>query len=73
MIQDLKFDHKNAVHYLDALPKDIDVGSYIFSFEVRISFSYLIKICFLSRFKFAQFYLCIALDDIVGFASWFRS
>ncbi|XP_016459633.1 dolichyl-diphosphooligosaccharide--protein glycosyltransferase subunit 2 isoform X2 [Nicotiana tabacum] len=32
--QDLKFDHKNAVHYLDALPKDIDVGSYIFSFEV---------------------------------------
>ncbi|XP_016449270.1 dolichyl-diphosphooligosaccharide--protein glycosyltransferase subunit 2 isoform X3 [Nicotiana tabacum] len=34
--QDLKFDHKNAVHYLDALPKDIDVGSYIFSFEVLL-------------------------------------
>ncbi|KAM3281760.1 dolichyl-diphosphooligosaccharide-protein glycosyltransferase subunit 2 [Capsicum chacoense] len=32
--QDLKFDHKNAVHYLDALPKDIDVGSYVFTFEV---------------------------------------
>ncbi|KAH0669936.1 hypothetical protein KY290_026679 [Solanum tuberosum] len=32
--QDLKFDHENAVHYLDALPKDIDVGSYIFTFEI---------------------------------------
>ncbi|KAK4369200.1 hypothetical protein RND71_012992 [Anisodus tanguticus] len=32
--QDLKFDPENAVHFLDALPENIDVGSYIFSFEI---------------------------------------
>ncbi|KAL3332079.1 hypothetical protein AABB24_032607 [Solanum stoloniferum] len=32
--QDLKFDPENAVHFLDALPENIDVGSYIFSLEI---------------------------------------
>ncbi|XP_059287689.1 dolichyl-diphosphooligosaccharide--protein glycosyltransferase subunit 2 isoform X2 [Lycium ferocissimum] len=32
--QDLKFDPENAVHFLDALPENIDAGSYIFSFEI---------------------------------------
>ncbi|CAH9076662.1 unnamed protein product [Cuscuta europaea] len=32
--EDLKFDPKNAVHFLDALPESIDVGSYIFSFDI---------------------------------------
>lgn len=54
IIQDLKFDHKNGVHYLDALRKDIDVGSYIFSFEV-CHLLLIIKICFLCRSSFDQF------------------
>ncbi|CAN4084749.1 unnamed protein product [Withania somnifera] len=32
--QDLKFDPENAVHFLDALPENIDAGSHIFSFEI---------------------------------------
>ncbi|KAF8401909.1 hypothetical protein HHK36_012859 [Tetracentron sinense] len=32
--QELKFDPENSVHFLDALPKSIDVGKYIFSFEI---------------------------------------
>ncbi|RAL42188.1 hypothetical protein DM860_011971 [Cuscuta australis] len=32
--QDLKFDSENDVHILDALPESIDVGSYIFSFDI---------------------------------------
>ncbi|KAA8543380.1 hypothetical protein F0562_021125 [Nyssa sinensis] len=32
--QELKFDPENAVHFLDALPKSVDVGSYVFVFEI---------------------------------------
>uniref|UniRef100_A0A5B7ANW5 Dolichyl-diphosphooligosaccharide--protein glycosyltransferase subunit 2 n=1 Tax=Davidia involucrata TaxID=16924 RepID=A0A5B7ANW5_DAVIN len=32
--QELKFDPENAVHFLDALPKSVDVGNYIFVFEI---------------------------------------
>ncbi|CAH9073764.1 unnamed protein product [Cuscuta europaea] len=32
--QELKFDPKNAVHFLDALPENIDVGNYIFIFDI---------------------------------------
>ncbi|KAG9144986.1 hypothetical protein Leryth_017454 [Lithospermum erythrorhizon] len=32
--QELNFNSKDGLHYLDALPEGIDVGSYIFSFEV---------------------------------------
>ncbi|KAG9149423.1 hypothetical protein Leryth_003391 [Lithospermum erythrorhizon] len=34
MNQDLKFDSKGGLYYMDALPESIDVGRYIFSFEV---------------------------------------
>ncbi|KAE8056259.1 hypothetical protein FH972_013046 [Carpinus fangiana] len=30
----LKFDPENAVHFLDVLPKSVDVGSYQFVFEI---------------------------------------
>ncbi|CAA0823956.1 Dolichyl-diphosphooligosaccharide--protein glycosyltransferase subunit 2 [Striga hermonthica] len=32
--QKLKFDPENAVHVLKTLPTDVDVGKYIFSFEI---------------------------------------
>ncbi|XP_050364258.1 dolichyl-diphosphooligosaccharide--protein glycosyltransferase subunit 2 [Argentina anserina] len=32
--QDLKFDQESGYHVLDVLPKSVDVGSYIFVFEV---------------------------------------
>uniref|UniRef100_A0A5B7AM07 Dolichyl-diphosphooligosaccharide--protein glycosyltransferase subunit 2 n=1 Tax=Davidia involucrata TaxID=16924 RepID=A0A5B7AM07_DAVIN len=32
--QELKFDPENGVHFLDALPKSVDVGSYVFVFEI---------------------------------------
>ncbi|XP_062164007.1 dolichyl-diphosphooligosaccharide--protein glycosyltransferase subunit 2 [Alnus glutinosa] len=31
---ELKFDPENAVHFLDVLPKSVDVGSYQFVFEI---------------------------------------
>ena len=37
MIQELKFDTVNGMHVLETLPKNVDVGSYVFSFEVVIS------------------------------------
>jgi oligosaccharyltransferase complex subunit delta (ribophorin II) len=36
--QKLKFDPENGVHFLDVLPKSVDVGSYQFVFEVILSF-----------------------------------
>lgn len=38
MTQELKFDPENAVHFLDVLPKSVDVGSYQFVFEVTFVF-----------------------------------
>ncbi|KAG6719099.1 hypothetical protein I3843_04G177200 [Carya illinoinensis] len=32
--QELKFDPENEVHFLDVLPKSIDVGTYSFVFEI---------------------------------------
>ncbi|KAL6564482.1 hypothetical protein OROMI_015932 [Orobanche minor] len=32
--QRLKFEPENAVHVLETLPTDIDVGNYVFSFEI---------------------------------------
>ncbi|GFZ20296.1 ribophorin II (RPN2) family protein [Actinidia rufa] len=32
--QDLKFDAENDVHFLDALPKSVDLGTYHFVFEI---------------------------------------
>ncbi|KAG2719212.1 hypothetical protein I3760_03G257300 [Carya illinoinensis] len=32
--QELRFDPENAVHILDVLPKSVDVGNYIFVFEI---------------------------------------
>ncbi|GER24940.1 glycosyltransferase subunit 2 [Striga asiatica] len=32
--QELKFDPETAVHVLETLPTDVDVGKYIFSFEI---------------------------------------
>lgn len=32
--QELKFDPENKVHYLDALPKSVDIGSYVFVFQI---------------------------------------
>ncbi|CAA2933566.1 dolichyl-diphosphooligosaccharide--glycosyltransferase subunit 2-like [Olea europaea subsp. europaea] len=34
--QELKFDPDHAVHVLETLPKNIDVGKYIFSFEISL-------------------------------------
>lgn len=34
MAQELKFDPETAVHFLDVLPKSVDVGNYKFVFEV---------------------------------------
>lgn len=34
MMQKLKFDQDNAVHVLETLPTNVDVGKYVFSFEV---------------------------------------
>lgn len=33
-MQELKFDSENDVHFLDAVPKSVDVGKYDFVFEV---------------------------------------
>lgn len=35
-MQELKFDPERAVHVLETLPKNVDVGKYIFSFEVHL-------------------------------------
>lgn len=35
--QELKFDPKEAVHTLDALPSGVDVGEYVFAFEIMLS------------------------------------
>ncbi|KAF5782376.1 putative dolichyl-diphosphooligosaccharide--protein glycotransferase [Helianthus annuus] len=35
--QELKFDPKEAVHILDALPVGVDVGKYVFAFEIVLS------------------------------------
>ncbi|KAI3676471.1 hypothetical protein L1987_86080 [Smallanthus sonchifolius] len=35
--KELKFDHKEAVHVLDALPAGVDVGEYVFAFEIALS------------------------------------
>ncbi|XP_057963619.1 dolichyl-diphosphooligosaccharide--protein glycosyltransferase subunit 2 [Malania oleifera] len=32
--QELKFDPENAIYFLDGLPKGVDVGHYVFVFEV---------------------------------------
>ncbi|KAI7995750.1 Dolichyl-diphosphooligosaccharide--protein glycosyltransferase subunit 2 [Camellia lanceoleosa] len=32
--QELKFDQENDVHFLDAWPKSVDVGNYVFVFEI---------------------------------------
>ncbi|KAL2556926.1 Dolichyl-diphosphooligosaccharide--protein glycosyltransferase subunit 2 [Forsythia ovata] len=34
--QELKFDPENAVHVLETLPKNVNVGKYIFSFEILL-------------------------------------
>ncbi|RVX19389.1 Dolichyl-diphosphooligosaccharide--protein glycosyltransferase subunit 2 [Vitis vinifera] len=34
--QELKFDPENAVHFLDALPENVDVGNYVFVFEILL-------------------------------------
>lgn len=34
MMQKLEFDQGNALHVLETLPPNMDVGKYIFSFEV---------------------------------------
>ncbi|KAI3668012.1 hypothetical protein L6452_43083 [Arctium lappa] len=35
--QELKFDPKEAVHTLDALPVGVDIGEYVFAFEIVLS------------------------------------
>ncbi|XP_022874529.1 dolichyl-diphosphooligosaccharide--protein glycosyltransferase subunit 2 [Olea europaea var. sylvestris] len=35
--QELKFDPERAVHVLETLPKNVDVGKYIFSFEISLN------------------------------------
>ncbi|KAK1426772.1 hypothetical protein QVD17_15452 [Tagetes erecta] len=35
--QELKFDPKEAVHILDTLPVGVDVGEYVFAFEIFLS------------------------------------
>ncbi|CAI9288440.1 unnamed protein product [Lactuca saligna] len=35
--QELRFDPKEAIHTLDALPAGVDVGKYIFAFEIVLS------------------------------------
>lgn len=34
ILQELKFDAENGVHYLDILPLKVDVGKYTLVFEV---------------------------------------
>jgi len=34
MTQELWYDQESALHVLDALPKNVDVGTYVFVFEV---------------------------------------
>ncbi|KAK9280882.1 hypothetical protein L1049_003773 [Liquidambar formosana] len=34
--QELNFDPENVVHFLDALPKSIDIGNYMFVFEILL-------------------------------------
>ncbi|KAL2487994.1 Dolichyl-diphosphooligosaccharide--protein glycosyltransferase subunit 2 [Forsythia ovata] len=34
--QELKFDPERAVHVLETLPENVDVGKYIFSFEISL-------------------------------------
>ncbi|GMP93281.1 hypothetical protein CsSME_00043183 [Camellia sinensis var. sinensis] len=34
LMQELKFDQENDVHFLDAWPKSVDVGNYVFVFEI---------------------------------------
>ena len=36
LMQELKFDPENDVHFLDALPKSVDLGTYHFVFEVIV-------------------------------------
>ncbi|GMP68128.1 hypothetical protein CsSME_00027848 [Camellia sinensis var. sinensis] len=35
-MQELKFDQENDVHYLDAWPKSVNVGNFVFVFEVIV-------------------------------------
>ncbi|KAI3772982.1 hypothetical protein L6452_04178 [Arctium lappa] len=35
--QELKFDPKEAIHTMDALPEGVDVGEYVFAFEIVLS------------------------------------
>ncbi|MFS7930482.1 putative dolichyl-diphosphooligosaccharide--protein glycotransferase [Helianthus anomalus] len=35
--QELHFDPKEAVHTLDALPEGVDIGEYVFAFEIVLS------------------------------------
>ncbi|KAK6940650.1 Dolichyl-diphosphooligosaccharide--protein glycosyltransferase subunit Swp1, partial [Dillenia turbinata] len=35
--QELKFDHDSSFHVLDALPKSVDIGKYLFTFEVVLN------------------------------------
>ncbi|GAV80154.1 Ribophorin_II domain-containing protein [Cephalotus follicularis] len=42
--QELKFDPENAVYILDVLPKGVDVGKYVFVFEVVLHDSELKKV-----------------------------
>ncbi|CAL5372032.1 unnamed protein product [Camellia sinensis] len=37
LTQELKFDQENDVHFLDAWPKSVNVGNFVFVFEARFS------------------------------------
>lgn len=34
MTQELQYNKKSGFYFLDALPKNVDVGTYVFVFEV---------------------------------------
>ena len=34
MIQELQYDQNNGIHFLEAFPDNVDVGTYVFVFEV---------------------------------------
>ncbi|XP_024966535.1 dolichyl-diphosphooligosaccharide--protein glycosyltransferase subunit 2-like [Cynara cardunculus var. scolymus] len=35
--EELKFDPKEAIHTMDALPEGVDIGEYVFAFEIVLS------------------------------------
>lgn len=49
MMQKLKFDAESGMHVLETLPENINVGSYVFSFEVVTFLLFHLRHCFISH------------------------